>query len=133
TLPDYMVPAAYMVLPELPLTRSGKVDYRNLPEPDWNASSSQEPVAPRTPVEARLAAIVAELLLLPAPVGVRATFFARGGHSLTAARLMARIRADYGIDLPIRTLFSDPTVAGLAATMAAGRPGCSDRPVAASS
>ncbi|MEV4847313.1 amino acid adenylation domain-containing protein [Micromonospora matsumotoense] len=123
TLPDYMVPAAYVVLPELPLTRSGKVDYRNLPEPDWSASSSQESVAARTPVEARLAAIVAELLLLPAPVGVRDNFFALGGHSLTAARLMARIHADYGIDLPIRTLFSDPTVAGLAATMAAGRPG----------
>ncbi|OWV11991.1 hypothetical protein B5D80_03530 [Micromonospora wenchangensis] len=123
TLPDYMVPAAYVVLPTLPLTRSGKVDHRNLPEPDWNASSSRERVAPRTPVEARLAAIMAELLLLPAPVGVRDNFFALGGHSLTAARLMARIRADYGIDLPIRTLFSDPTVAGLAATMAAGRPG----------
>ncbi|MFC4149560.1 amino acid adenylation domain-containing protein [Micromonospora mangrovi] len=123
TLPEYMVPAAYVVLPELPLTRSGKIDYRNLPEPDWSASSSQEPVAARTPVEARLAAIVAELLLLPAPVGVRDNFFALGGHSLTAARLMARIRADYGIDLPIRTLFSDPTVAGLAATMAAAEPG----------
>jgi acyl carrier protein len=123
TLPDYMVPAAYVALPELPLTRSGKVDHRNLPEPDWNAASGREPVAPRTPIEARLAAIVAELLLLPAPVGVRDNFFALGGHSLTAARLMARIRADYGIDLPIRTLFSDPTVEGLAATMAAGRPG----------
>ncbi|MFF5173738.1 amino acid adenylation domain-containing protein [Micromonospora sp. NPDC000089] len=123
TLPDYMVPAAYVVLPELPLTRSGKVDHRKLPEPDWSASSSQESVAPRTPVEARLAAVVAELLLLPAPVGVRDNFFALGGHSLTAARLMARIRADYGIDLPIRTLFADPTVAGLAATMAAGGPG----------
>lgn len=120
-LPDYMVPAIFVALPTLPLTRSGKIDYQALPEPDWGASSDQVPVAPRTPIEARLAAIVAELLLLPAPVGVRDNFFALGGHSLTAARLMARIRADYGVDLPIRTLFSDPTVAGLAATMAAGR------------
>jgi acyl carrier protein len=120
-LPDYMVPATFVVLPALPLTRSGKIDYRALPEPDWGASSGQVPVAPRTPIEARLAAIIAELLLLPAPVGVSDNFFALGGHSLTAARLTAQIRADYGVDLPIRTLFSDPTVAGLAATVAAGR------------
>jgi len=130
-LPDYMVPAAFVVVPALPLTRSGKIDYRALPEPDWGASSDQVPVSPRTPIEARLAAIVAELLLLPAPVGVSDNFFALGGHSLTAARLMARIRADYGVDLPIRTLFSDPTVAGLAATMAAGRSGVVGRPTPA--
>ena len=118
-LPDYMVPAAFVVLPALPLTANGKIDHRSLPEPDWGAAPSQVPVAPRTPAESRLAAIFAELLALPAPVGVRDNFFALGGHSLTATRLMARIAADYGVDLPIRALFADPTVAGLATALAA--------------
>jgi hypothetical protein len=118
-LPDYMVPAAFVVLPGLPLTGSGKIDYRALPEPDWGAASGLAPVAARTPVESRLAALVAELLALPSPAGVSDSFFALGGHSLTATRLMARIRDVYGVDLPVRTLFSDPTVAGLAAALAA--------------
>jgi amino acid adenylation domain-containing protein len=118
-LPDYMVPAAFVVLPALPLTGSGKIDYRALPEPDWGAAPGQVPVAPRTPTESRLAEIVSELLALPAPIGVYDNFFALGGHSLTAARLMARIRAVYGIDLPIYTMFYDPTVAGLAAAVGA--------------
>ncbi|HEX9624441.1 MAG TPA: amino acid adenylation domain-containing protein [Streptosporangiaceae bacterium] len=116
-LPDYMIPSAFVVLPALPLTGSGKIDYRALPEPDWGVSPGQASVAPRTPTESRLAAIIAELLSLPAPVGVSDNFFALGGHSLTATRLMARIRTVYGVDLPIRTLFSDPTVVGLAAAV----------------
>ncbi len=124
-LPDYMVPSAFMVLPALPLTGSGKIDHRALPEPDWGAVPGQVSVAPRTPTESRLAVIVAELLELSAPVGVSDNFFALGGHSLTATRLMARIRAAYGVDLPIRTLFSDPTVAGLAAALDGG--GVADR------
>ncbi len=116
-LPDYMVPAAFVVLPALPRTGNGKIDYRALPEPDWGAAPGQAPVAPRTPTESKLAVIIAELLALPEPVGVSDNFFALGGHSLTATQLMARIRAVYGIDLPIRTLFSDPTVAGLAAAL----------------
>jgi len=130
-LPDYMVPATFVVLPALPLTGSGKIDHRALPEPDWGAAPGQVPVAPRTPTESKLAAIIAELLALPAPVGVNDNFFALGGHSLTATRLMARIRAVYGVDLPIRTLFADPTVAGLAAALAAAGSGGADRPAAA--
>jgi acyl-coenzyme A synthetase/AMP-(fatty) acid ligase/acyl carrier protein len=122
-LPDYMVPATFVVLPALPLTGSGKIDYRALPEPDWGAAAGQAPVAPRTPTESRLAAIIAELLALPGPVGVSDNFFALGGHSLTATRLMARIRAVYGVDLPVRTLFADPTVTGLAAALAASNGG----------
>ena len=118
-LPDYMVPAAFVVLPALPLTGSGKVDYRALPEPDWGAVAGQDPVAPRTPTESRLAAMVAELLTLPGPVGISDNFFALGGHSLTATQLMARIRGVYGVTLPVRTLFADPTVAGLAAAVTA--------------
>jgi len=127
-LPEYMVPAAFVSLDALPLTGSGKTDHRALPEPGWGAVPGQVPVAPRTPAESRLAAIMAELLGLPAPVGVSDNFFALGGHSLTATRLMARIRAVYGVDLPIRTLFSDPTVAGLAAALAAAGGGAADPP-----
>ena len=114
-----MVPATFVVLPALPLTGSGKIDYRALPEPDWGAAPGQVPVAPRTPTESKLAMIIAELLELPEPAGVSDNFFALGGHSLTATRLMARVLAVYGLDLPIRTFFSDPTVAGLAAALAA--------------
>jgi amino acid adenylation domain-containing protein len=127
-LPDYMVPAAFVVLPELPLTGSGKIDYRALPEPDWGAIPGQAAIAPRTPAEARLAEIIAELLGLPAPVGIRDNFFALGGHSLTATRLMARIRSVYGADLPIRVFFADPTVAGLAAALADAGVGPADVP-----
>jgi amino acid adenylation domain-containing protein len=116
-LPDYMVPAAFVVLPALPLTGNGKTDYRGLPEPDWGVIPGQAAAAPRTPVESRIADIIAELLSLPGPVGVSDNFFALGGHSLTATRLMARISTDYGIDLPIHVLFSDPTVAGLASAL----------------
>jgi amino acid adenylation domain-containing protein len=122
-LPDYMVPAAFVVLPTLPLTDSGKIDYRALPEPDWAAVAGRDPVAPRTATESRLAAMVAELLALPEPVGVSDNFFALGGHSLTAAQLMARIHAVFGVNLPIRTLFTDPTVAGLATVISAASSG----------
>jgi aryl carrier-like protein len=113
-----MVPAEFVMLDALPLNGSGKMDRRALPEPDWGAFTGQAAVAPRTPVEALLAAIFAEVLGLPAPVGVHDNFFALGGHSLTATRLQARIRAVCGVDLPLRTLFADPTVADVAKAVA---------------
>ncbi len=118
-LPDYMVPAAFVVVPAFPLTVSGKIDYLALPEPEWGTIAGHVTVAPRTPAESQLSEIVAELLDLPAPPGVTDNFFALGGHSLTATRLMARIAAVWGIDLPLRTLFTDPTVAGLAGALSA--------------
>jgi hypothetical protein len=117
-LPDYMLPSTFVVLPGLPLTGSGKVDQRALPEPDWAAQAGPV-LAPRTPVESDLAEVVADVLRLSAPVGVTDNFFAIGGHSLTATRLMARVRAGYGVDVPLRTFFDDPTVAGLAAAVSA--------------
>jgi amino acid adenylation domain-containing protein len=127
-LPNHMVPAAFVVLDALPHTGSGKMLRRELPEPDWSAVTGQSPVAPRTPLEAHLAAIFAEVLGLPAPAGVNDSFFALGGHSLTATRLLARIRAVYGIDLPVRTLFADPTVAGVAVALAAADSRVADSP-----
>lgn len=119
-LPDYMVPAGFVVLNRLPLTANGKLDHRALPEPDWAAGSgAAAPTAPRNPVESQLAALFAEVLALPQPVGVTDNFFALGGHSLTATRLMTRVRDAYGVDLPLRRLFADPTVAGLAGAVAA--------------
>jgi non-ribosomal peptide synthetase component F/acyl carrier protein len=121
-LPDYMVPAAFVMLDRLPLTASGKVDHRALPEPNWAAGSGTDHTEPRNPVEAQLAAIFAEVLALPQPVGVTDNFFALGGHSLTATQLMNRVHLAYGVDLPLRILFGDPTVAGLAAAVSAARP-----------
>jgi amino acid adenylation domain-containing protein len=122
-LPDYMVPAAFVVLERFALTGSGKIDHRALPEPDWGAAVSEIATAPRTPVEAELAAVFAEVLGLPAAVGVTDNFFALGGHSLTATRLMTQVRAAFGVDLPVRMLFADPTVAGLAAAVETARTG----------
>lgn len=122
-LPDYMVPAAFVVLAKLPLTGSGKIDHRALPEPQWGASAGQAAAVPRTPLEAELTVVFAELLGLAEPVGVTDNFFALGGHSLTATRLMTQVRTTYGVDLPVRMLFSDPTVAGLAAVVEAARTG----------
>jgi len=118
-LPEHMVPAAFVVLDALPHTGSGKLHRRALPEPDWGAVSGQATDAPRTPAEAHLAAIFAEVLGLPTPVGVNDSFFALGGHSLIAVRLLARIRTAYGVNLPLRTLFADPTVTGVGAALAA--------------
>ena len=122
-LPDYMVPAAFVVVPAFPLTGSGKIDHLALPEPEWGSIPGQTTVAPRTPVESRLSEIVAELLELPEPPGVTDNFFALGGHSLTATRLMSRIASVYGVELPLRTLFGDPTVAGLAGALNASANG----------
>jgi len=111
-LPAYMVPAAVVVLERLPLTPNGKVARAALPAPA--AVRGDAPfVAPRTPTEARLAAIWAGVLHLDA-VGVADNFFDSGGHSLRAAQAVARIRDEFGIDLPLRRLFETPTVAALA-------------------
>jgi amino acid adenylation domain-containing protein/non-ribosomal peptide synthase protein (TIGR01720 family) len=110
-LPEFMVPAAWVALAALPLAPNGKVDRRALPEPDLPAGEGF--VAPRTPVEEILAGLW-ERVLDRARVGVRDNFFELGGHSLLATRIATRIREAFGIDLPLRTLFEEPTVAGLA-------------------
>ncbi|HYH82011.1 MAG TPA: amino acid adenylation domain-containing protein [Longimicrobium sp.] len=116
SLPGYMVPGAFVALDHLPLTPNGKVDRRALPEP-VHAAAEARYLAPRTPVEATLAAICAEVLRLDR-VGVDESFFALGGHSLLATRVISRVRAAFGVELPVRALFEDPTVAALARLLA---------------
>ena len=113
-LPEYMVPAAIVVLESLPLMPNGKLDRGALPPPDSTEPRDREDfVAPRTPVEEMLAGIWATVLRLER-VGIRDNFFALGGHSLLATQVISRVRTAIGIELPLHALFEDPTVAGLA-------------------
>jgi amino acid adenylation domain-containing protein len=111
-LPDHMVPDTYLCLDSLPLTSSGKVDRSALPPPIGGARPRQV-TAPRTPVEERLAGIVAELLTLER-VGIEEDFFLLGGHSLLGAQLITRVRDAYGVDLTLQALFDNPTVGAMA-------------------
>jgi amino acid adenylation domain-containing protein len=112
-LPDYMMPAAFVCLAAMPVTANGKVDRRALPLPAA-AEGSYQP--PRNPVEQVVAEIWTEALSLGArPLGVEEDFFALGGHSLAAARVVARLRERLDVELPLSTLFTQPTVAALAA------------------
>jgi acyl-coenzyme A synthetase/AMP-(fatty) acid ligase/aryl carrier-like protein len=115
TLPEYMVPAAYVWLAELPLTPNGKLDRRALPAPDADAYASRGYEEPVGETERLLAEIWAELLQLDR-VGRHDSFFELGGHSLLAVRLLERMR-QAGFDTDVRTLFSTPTLASLAAAV----------------
>ena len=122
-LPEYMVPSAFMVLEEFPLTPNGKVDRRALPDPDGaRRDLESEYVAPRTEIEAKLAAICSELLGVD-KVGVYDNFFDLGGHSLLATQFMSRIREAFGVEVPLRSLFEGPTVADLARAVEQAREG----------
>ena len=111
SLPDYMVPAAIVLLDALPLTPNGKLDRKALPAPDLSAATNSWQT-PRTPQEETLCALFAETLGLPR-VGIEDNFFELGGHSLLATRLVSRINTTLDIKLSIGNLFAAPTVAGL--------------------
>jgi len=120
-LPAAMVPAAFVELPALPLTASGKIDRAALPAPSASAamaSGGAGHVPPRNGMEEILAGIWSELLGGPR-VGAHDSFFDLGGHSLQAVRLMNRLREALGVDLPVRAVFEAPTLAELAAAVAA--------------
>ncbi|HEU4556995.1 MAG TPA: amino acid adenylation domain-containing protein, partial [Longimicrobium sp.] len=112
SLPEYMVPGAFVSLDQFPLTPNGKVDRKALPAPEL-APAGETYVAPRTPAVEVLAEIWAEVLRLER-VGAHESFFELGGHSLIAIRMISRVRAVFGVELPLRLLFEGPTVAELA-------------------
>ncbi|WEK28411.1 MAG: non-ribosomal peptide synthase/polyketide synthase [Candidatus Pseudomonas phytovorans] len=118
-LPDYMLPAAYVCLAELPLTANGKLDRRALPQPGGDALVSRAFEAPQGEVEVALAAIWAEVLKVE-QVGRHDHFFELGGHSLLAVTLVEHMRKA-GLGADVRVLFAQPTLAALAAAVGTGR------------
>ena len=114
TLPDYMIPAMFVMLKALPLLPNGKVDRQALPEPEAvRPELEQEFVAPRTPVEELLAGIWSQVLNIES-IGVNDNFFELGGHSLLVTQIVTRARAAFKIDLPLRSIFDHQTIAELA-------------------
>ena len=112
-LPDYMIPAVFVTLDALPLTASGKVDRRRLPAPRSDAVENADTLSARNPTEELLAGVWCELLDVES-LGVEDNLFERGAHSLLATQAMSRIRDLFRITLPVRAVFEEPTVAGLA-------------------
>ena len=116
-LPDYMIPSAFITMDALPMTPNGKIDQRALPA--FDPAEPQTPhdyVAPRNELEETLIDIWSEVLMKK-PIGVFDNFFELGGHSLLVAQVLARVRKYLGVDVPVRTVFDEPTVAALAAAV----------------
>jgi amino acid adenylation domain-containing protein len=113
-LPEYMVPSAFIMLDEMPLTPNGKIDRRALPAPDTTRpETTRRFVAPRNATEETLAGIVLAVLNLQ-QVGVDDDFFELGGHSLLATQVISRLREAFYVELPLREIFEHPTVGELA-------------------
>ena len=108
-LPDFMVPSAFVLLDEIPLTVNGKVDREALPAPSYGSHTNNDALSPRNPIEEMAALIWAEVLGVDW-VGVQDNFFSLGGHSLSAARVVSRVRQTFGVELPLRALFEFPVL-----------------------
>jgi amino acid adenylation domain-containing protein len=119
-LPEYMLPAAFIILERFPLTPNGKIDRRALPKPEF-ASAPRSYIPPSTDTEIALAKIWAEILGLK-QVSIADSFFEIGGHSLLAIRLASEIQRQFQFNLPVRVLFQHPTIHGLAAELSRPRP-----------
>jgi len=113
-IPDYMIPASFVVIPSLPVTEQGKVNRAALPGVNGNRLADEAYVAPRTLVEEELVKILAPLLKLNR-VGVNDNFFLLGGHSLLGTQVIARVSETFGVDLTLLKLFDHPTVAEMSA------------------
>ena len=112
-LPEYMLPSAYVEMDALPLSPNGKVDRKLLPAPDGARPELEQAfVAPRNDVEQTLANIWAEVLRLD-QIGINDNFFDLGGHSLLATQVISRVQVAFNVELPLRAIFENPTVAGL--------------------
>ncbi|GAA4960292.1 non-ribosomal peptide synthase/polyketide synthase [Actinoplanes utahensis] len=123
SLPDYLVPAAFVGVDRLPVNSSGKLDRRALPEPDFRGAGGGTPAPPRTPAERLTARVWAEVLGVPG-VGVTDNFFDLGGDSILSMRVTSRLREESGVRVSPRAVFDAPDLAALAALLddAAGRP-----------
>ncbi|MBW4637350.1 MAG: amino acid adenylation domain-containing protein [Gloeocapsa sp. UFS-A4-WI-NPMV-4B04] len=117
-LPNYMIPAAFVVLEALPLTRNGKIDRLALPLPNFTKVEILDNQTPRTSVEAQLVQIWSKILGRE-QIGIEDNFFDLGGHSLLATQLVSRIRDRFGVQMPLRIMFETPTIARLAQYIAA--------------
>jgi acyl carrier protein len=112
-LPNYMRPAAYVLLERLPLTANGKIDRRALPAPQYHEQASERFVAPRDTLEESIAKVWREVLQLE-QIGVHDNFFEFGGHSLTAMQVVSRLRRTFRNEIALRDMFDFPTIAELA-------------------
>ncbi|MGD8909357.1 MAG: LLM class flavin-dependent oxidoreductase, partial [Chromatiales bacterium] len=115
-LPEFMLPSHFVAIDTLPKTPNGKIDRNALPEPGAVRASAGDYIAPRDALEEAVTDIWREVLLVQ-QIGMQDNFFDLGGHSLTAAQLIARLRATFGVELPLRTLFEASTVEQVAARL----------------
>jgi len=127
-LPEYMVPSAFVLLDELPLTLNGKVDRRALPVPKWTQMEAGTYVPPRNPLETQLVEIWMQMLGVE-PIGIYDNFYELGGHSLLSIQLFSQVSQAFQLELPLASFLEVPTIAGLAQTIETLRQG---KPVATS-
>jgi acyl carrier protein len=127
-LPSYMVPTYFVVMKQFPVTLNGKIDVHRLPAPEETAPLARNYVAPRNDHERALVEVWQEVLMLR-QISIEDSFFELGADSLSATRAFARINRRFGIDLPLRAIFENPTVAALAGVVHHAKSGAASRPI----